>query len=353
MTPRENLLSLFRRRGYESAPVEFGLCPSLEEEYRRQTGSPLPYPEYFRFPWEYVPGLKLPPCTVDWTRYYDRQFAPNTQFSNWGVAHEPGEGTFHMSRMHHPMERFDSLEQFQAYPYPDYAAGDGGHMAGTATAIRQRGLAAGAGQACTIWETAWYMRGMEQLMMDMMTDSELAVYHLDRVTEQACIMAAAYARAGVDFIQFGDDIGMQQTIMMSESLYRTWLKPRLARVIATARAIKPDLVVAYHSCGYVIPFIPDLIEVGVDVLNPVQPECMDFAAVHAEFGERLSFWGTLGTQTTLPFGSPEEVRQMVHRNLGIAGKKGGLLCSPTHMVEPEVPWANLMAYVAACREWRP
>jgi uroporphyrinogen decarboxylase len=97
--------------------------------------------------------------------------------------------------------------------------------------------------------------------------------------------------------------------------------------------------------------VPDLIEVGVDVLNPVQPESMDFARLHAEFGDRLSFNGTLGTQTTMPFGSPEDVREVVFRNLRLAGEKGGLMVEPTHMLEPEVPWENIQAYVDACREF--
>ena len=106
----------------------------------------------------------------------------------------------------------------------------------------------------------------------------------------------------------------------------------------------------YHSCGFVEPFIPDLIEAGIDILNPVQPESMDFGKLHAEYGDVLSFNGTLGTQTTLPFGTPDEVRAVVKRNLDIAGDKGGLVVAPTHVVEPEVPWENIEAYVKACKE---
>jgi len=103
--------------------------------------------------------------------------------------------------------------------------------------------------------------------------------------------------------------------------------------------------------GFVTPLIPDFIEAGVDVLNPVQPECgMDFAAIHAEFGDRLSFWGAIGTQSTMPFGAPEEIKREVWKNLDIAGEKGGLWCTPTHILEPEVPWHNILAYVQACRE---
>ena len=93
-------------------------------------------------------------------------------------------------------------------------------------------------------------------------------------------------------------------------------------------------------------------EAGVEVLNPVQPECMDFAEIHAEYGKKLSFWGTVGTQSTMPFGTPDEVKAVVRRNLEIAGEAGGLLCTPTHLLEPEVPWENIEAYVEACREFR-
>lgn len=100
------------------------------------------------------------------------------------------------------------------------------------------------------------------------------------------------------------------------------------------------------------PLIDDFIEAEIDVLNPVQPECMDFKDIHAEFGDRVSFWGTIGTQTTMPFGTPSEVKEAVHRNLKIAGPQGGLLCSPTHLVEPEVLWENILAYINACKTFK-
>ena len=122
-------------------------------------------------------------------------------------------------------------------------------------------------------------------------------------------------------------------------------------MIDAAREVKPDLIVFYHSCGYVEPMIPYLIEAGIDVLNPIQPECMDFGEIYQKYGDRLSFHGTIGTQSIMPFGTPEEVKAQVKKNLDIAGKKGGLFVAPTHMIEPEVPWENILAYVEACREY--
>ena len=188
-------------------------------------------------------------------------------------------------------------------------------------------------------------------MMDMVCADEKATYIFDEVTARAVINAESFARAGVDILYLGDDIGMQSTIMMSIDMYTEWLKPRLKRVIDAARAVNPDIIVFYHSCGFVTPFIEHLIEVGVDVLNPIQSECMDFEEIHREFGDRISFHGTIGTQKIMPFGTPEEVRETVWRNLDIAGGNGGLFPAPTHMLEPEVPWENVLAYVDACRSY--
>jgi uroporphyrinogen decarboxylase len=192
---------------------------------------------------------------------------------------------------------------------------------------------------------------MENLMMDMAMEDEMATYLLDTLTDKACYRAEIFARQGADIIGLGDDIGMQESIMMSEDMYRQWIKPRLIRVIQAAKNVNPDILISYHSCGYIEPLINELIDAGVDILNPVQPECMDFREIHAKYGQRISFNGTIGTQKLMPFGTPEEIRTEVLRNLNIAGKQGGLFCCPTHMLEPEVPWENIEAYVDACKEY--
>ncbi|MHB9130167.1 MAG: uroporphyrinogen decarboxylase family protein [Armatimonadota bacterium] len=353
MTPRENLLRLLRRQGYDSVPCHFSLCPSLVETYQARTGGAVPYEEYYGFPFAWVSGPR--PAhreTVDWTRYYPDGLADGVTFDNWGVAHEPGSAEAkHMTRMRHPMEHFDSTEQILAYPFPDYAHASEEHIAGEVQAVHNRGLAAISGPGSYGWEVAWYIRSMPQLMVDMMTGDEKATVLLDIMTEIFSRQAAACARGGVDILFGGDDIGMQSQLMMAPELWREWLKPRLATVFQAAKAVKPDILIYYHSCGYVEPLIEDLIEVGVDILQPIQPESMDFATLHAQYDERVTFWGTLGTQTTMPFGTPQQVRDVVLRNLEIAGPHGGLFVAPTHLLEPEVPWENIEAYVAACREF--
>ena len=353
MNKRENLLSLLRREGYREVPVNFSLCPALIEQYRKNTKSGLPYEEYFGFSWDFVDDMRLPPAPSErYEEYYDPPLAERSEIDGWGVGHEYSPNSMHMTYLRSPMRRMTELEELEAYPFPDFEHADASHQRAQADAIKSRGLAAAAGMQMTIWETSWYLRGMEELMMDMMGEDEKAEFLLDRVTGLAELRAQAYARAGVDILYLGDDIGMQRSPMMSVELYRCFLKPRLARVIAAARRIHPDILIFYHSCGYVTPFVDDLIDAGVDVLNPIQSESMSFAEIHRQYGDRLSFHGTIGTQSVMPFGTPAQVKRAVWDNLDIAGENGGLYVAPTHILEPEVPWENVIAYVEACREYK-
>jgi uroporphyrinogen decarboxylase len=254
-----------------------------------------------------------------------------------------------MTRMHHPMKHFETLEEIRNYPWPDFENMDFSYLPAKVKAIHDQGLAVFVWAECTIWETAWYLRSMDELFVDMAMEDEKAIWLLDKITELACFRARKFAAAGVDILGLGDDVGMQEALMMSQEMYQQWLKPRLANVIAAAKEVKPDILISYHSCGYIFPLIEDLIEAGVDILNPVQPECMDFKEVFAAYGGRISFNGTIGTQQLMPYGTPVQVKAEVKRNLAIAGEKGGLFCCPTHMLEPEVPWQNIEAYVEACR----
>ena len=355
-TPRENIISLYRRQGYTFAPVEFSMCHALCQQYKDRAGD-TPMGEYFDYPEGFAMGRIAAPATrdrgeIDWAQYFDEPLKPGTHFDGDGVAHEPGsQAAQHMTYMRHPMEKFTSLEQFQAYPLAEVSLDNLDEMTAQAKALQAAGKAVIGHMAATVWETSWYLRSMPALMMDMIEEDEKATWLLDNVTARACQRAEAYARAGVDILAIGDDVGMQESIMMSQPMYQQWIKPRLTRVIDAARAINPDVLVHYHTCGYVEPLIDDLIEAGIDILNPVQPECMDFSEIHAKYGDRLSFNGTVGTQTTMPFGTPAEVRETVFRNLEIAGETGGLLCCPTHLLEPEVPFENIEAYVAACKEF--
>ncbi|MGL1892944.1 MAG: hypothetical protein OCD02_15025 [Spirochaetaceae bacterium] len=355
MNKRENFLSMLRRQGYEYAPVDLVLCPSLLESYEKDISSTKNFEDYFGLPWREVEDGKI--IAVDdsvYEEYYKDKLKEGRTIDSWGVGHEPGsDACMHMTYMRHPMKDLTTIEELENYPYPDYLNGDFSHQKTQIDAIHEKGLASCGNMQITIWEASWYLRSMEQLMMDMIMDKEKAELIIDKVLELSIHRAVQYAKAGCDILFFGDDIGMQSSIMMSVEMYVEWFKPRLTKLIDTVKKVNPNIIIFYHSCGFVEPFIPHLIEAGVDVLNPVQPECMDFEKLHGLYGDKISFHGTIGTQTTMPFGTPDEVRELVIKNLSIAGKKGGLFCSPTHMLEPEVPWENIMAYIEACKSFKP
>ena len=351
MTNIENYLSIAKRRGYVRMPAYFSMCPVLKEKFRlycEETGFS------FKPSTVAIPDLVPKFASSDtYLKYYNHNFKEGTTIDKYGVAHEPGSAAaFHMTKMYSPMDSFDSVEQVMEYPLPDYRNSDAEAQRVAVQKAHMEDLVTVGDMQCTIWERAWYMRGMENLMADMITEDPIAEALLDRVTDISVLRAESFVRSGVDVLFLGDDIGMQHTIMMSEALYCEWLKPRLARVVAAARAINPNIIIFYHSCGFVTPMIPHLIDVGIDVLNPVQPECMRFEDIHEQYGDKLSFHGTIGTQTTMPFGTPEDVKREVWHNLEIAGDHGGLFVAPTHLLEPEVPVENVIAYIEACREFK-
>jgi len=350
MTERENLLRLLTRKGFEWIPPEMNFCPSLYERFKEETGE-TDYASYFGFPWRGVGIVQDDPNLDRFLPYFGGSIGPDVTIDGWGVGHRSTPTSMHMTEMLCPLKDAETVEELLAYPMPSFSEENNRNLWEQVQKIHDQGLAAVGQMQCTIWESTWYLRRMENLMMDMLCDEEMADTLFSRVEKTAVDRAVIYAKAGVDILYLGDDVGMQHSIMMSLDLYKKWILPRLKHVIQAAREINPDIVIIYHSCGFVEPFIPLWIEAGIDVLNPLQSECMDFEKIHAQYGDKISFHGTVGTQTVMPFGTPEEVKAYVKRNLDIAGEKGGLMIAPTHMLEPEVPWENILAYVEACREY--
>ena len=200
---------------------------------------------------------------------------------------------------------------------------------------------------CTIFETAWAMRGFEQMLMDFAQDPELAGAILELPFRYHLEAAKRLTAMGVDMIWTGDDVGTQRGMLLSPAAWRRFLKPRMAEFVAALKAINPHVKVAYHSDGNIERIVPELIEIGIDVLNPVQPACMDPAGLKQKYGEQLCFWGSIDEQQTLPFGTPEDVRAEVRKRLETVGYDGGLILGPTHHVQLDTPLENFWAMVHA------
>jgi uroporphyrinogen decarboxylase len=317
------------------------------EEFRRRTESDNPA-EYFGIETRHV-GFHLPEEIPDRTRWqrplpseaqmvdpiYGRMTVPAHFYHFWGYVF--------------PLRCAETVRDIEAYPFADITRPEcHRHLEAEVARWHEQGFFVD-GFAGHIYETAWQLIGLDKMLESMVTNPALVEALLERITEHACFRARRLAEAGVDMLRTGDDVGMQTGMMMHPDLWRRFLKPRLRRVIEAARSVRPDLPVWYHSDGHILPIVDDLIEVGVTVLNPVQPECLDVMEVKRRYGDQLAFWGTIGTQSVMPFGTPEDVRREVKRMIDLFAP--GLVLAPTHVLEPDVPWENIVAFFEAVEEF--
>ncbi|MEW6745491.1 MAG: uroporphyrinogen decarboxylase family protein [Planctomycetota bacterium] len=199
----------------------------------------------------------------------------------------------------------------------------------------------------TIFECAWALRGLTALLMDLVAAPDTANAILEIPFRYHLAAAKRLVELGVDMIWVGDDVGTQRGMLIAPEAWRVFLKGRMAQFIAELKRISPTVRIAYHSDGDIRAIIPELIEIGVDVLNPLQPACMDVAALKRQYGKELSFWGSLDEQHTLPFGTPEDVRREVAERLATLGAGGGLILGPTHHVQLDTPLENFWAMAQA------
>ena len=197
----------------------------------------------------------------------------------------------------------------------------------------------------TVFETAWALRGYEKTLMDLVLNPDLVEALFDIPYKYHLAAALRLVRMGVDMIWLGDDVGTQDRMLCSRETWRRFLKPRMAELICSLKDLNPALKVAYHSDGEISPIIPELIEIGVDVLNPIQPASMSPSELKRRYGKKLCFWGTIDEQHTLPFGSPDDVRNEVLHRLQTVGSDGGLILGPTHHVQLDTPMENFRAMV--------
>jgi len=203
----------------------------------------------------------------------------------------------------------------------------------------------------TIFESAWLLRGLENLLTDMLVNKDFAHALFDRLTDYARVAGREMVAQGVDVLWLGDDFGTQRGMLISPQLWREFFKERYARLIAAFKAQNPALKIAYHCDGYLEPIIPDLIEIGLDILNPIQPRAMDPAHVKRRFGDRLAFWGTVDVQHTFPFGSAQEVEDEVRQRLRNVAPGGGLILCSAHRVQAGTPLSNIYAYYRAAQRY--
>jgi uroporphyrinogen decarboxylase len=261
-----------------------------------------------------------------------------------------------------PLAHVRSLDDLRAYPFPDTSGSYRLEELGQEVAAwHARGLAVGGNLphlGGELFEAAWRLRGLENFLLDLLERPAWADYVLDQLAALARRNAEALALAGVDVLALDDDVGMPGTMFISPALWRRFFKPRLAGIIDAARAVRrrhladnPGLRVLYHSDGHIEPIVGDLIEIGVNALNPLQPEHMDAVRIRRQYGPRLALWGTMGRQTTFSFATPGAIRREVKERIETLGRAGLILCPAYDVDEPDIPWENIAAFLEAVEQY--
>jgi uroporphyrinogen-III decarboxylase len=199
------------------------------------------------------------------------------------------------------------------------------------------------------FEKANFARGIENFLADMAGEPAFARALLNRIIEKNMVMLENFLPiAEIDGVLLGSDWGSQIDLLMSPDTWQEMIRPGEQREYDLVHSYGKDVWV--HSCGNIEKVIPSLIEMGLDVLNPIQPEVMDIAQLKQRYGHALAFWGGISTQQTLPYGTPEQVKEEARRVRDLMSQGGGYIFAPAQSIQGDVPVANIMALLEVARE---
>ena len=351
LSPRERVLRTLAHRIPDRMPVTLdvgagdGIVGPYLEVFRTNTGSDDPA-EYFDYDIRPVEA-PLTPSATDFRAYHET-IPPNTVFDEFGVGRVSSK-EFPLGLHLEPWKSFTTPQQMLDYPFPTFELCEE-----TVTEIRRlkdRGYATSA-TGGSINEWCYYLRSMPEFMVDLMDRPRMAEVILDKVTDLSAHTGARLAEAGTDVVSFFGDVGGQTHMLMSPRMWRKWIRPRWKRVFDAVRQANPETRIFCHSCGNILPIIPDFIELGLDILNPVQPEAMDPVDIKRRFGDALALWGGIGLQTTMT-ASPEVVRWATTRLVAEWAPGGGAIVTITNSLPVDIPWPNVVALVDTVREVSP
>lgn len=279
----------------------------------------------------------------------------------WGITHHrPKDGGLYYSIVEVPLPKLDFTEQeIKQFPWPDMGAR--WRLAGLreqAEQFRAAGYAVVLKDAFAgIFEFAQRVIGMENLLILMGVDHQKAGILFDKLLDlKLSYWQTALEELGdlVDVVTYADDYGTQQSQLISPAMFRKQLKPRVRQVFELQALLAPQAKRFFHSDGNVRPLIPDFIEMGVDILNPVQTTAagMDPIVLKRDYGQDLVFWGGgIDTQGILPNGTPQEVKDDVKRNIETLAAGGGYVFNTVHNIQADVPPQNILAMWEALREY--
>ena len=252
----------------------------------------------------------------------------------------------------HPLEK---LKDWDSYKWPDPLMISKEGLEENRQLIQQDGKEYGiiGAVACTMLEGAWYLRGLENFLMDMIENIDFVEELLDNTMEHSLKLSRELLKMGVDIIWWGDDFSMDAGPLLSPELFNKLLVPRYAYMVQEARKIDKNVKIAFHSDGNIEWALDGLIEAGVEIINPLQPDVNDYRAVKKRYGDKLTVWGNVDTRRVMSYGSAEDVVNEVKKVISILSPGGGHLLCSNHTIQ-STPRAleNTIAFYWAAQSFR-
>ncbi len=252
-----------------------------------------------------------------------------------------------------PLSGIHTAEELGRFVFPDLAHPS--RYAGLAEQVHsyhERGLAVAGSPphlGGELFESGYRLRGFQNFMADLLHRKSFTHYLLDQLTALLIHNALILANAGIDILLLDDDVAMPTGLIIGLDTWREFFRPRLADVIRLAREANPDLLFFYHSDGDFSALVGDLVEIGIHVINPLQPDCMDAVSIKRRFGDRLALWGSVGSADLWHHGRPADIQAEVKRRIETLGPEGLLLC-PAYDLD-FAPFENIVAFVEAARKY--
>ncbi|MCL4418392.1 MAG: hypothetical protein M1365_17190, partial [Actinobacteria bacterium] len=276
-------------------------------------------------------------------KYCKQSADGKTMYDSWGVGYDiTQEG---ICIKYNPVPDDFNLEN---YKFPDP---NGSHLLDRAKMIKEKYK----DKYCIvpllgfgIFERAYTLRGFGNFLIDMKTNKKFAEELLDKITEYQLSLAKRFIDMGIDCVMDSNDFGTQENLIMSVDDWKKFIMPRLKKIWDLFK--KEKIPVILHSCGNIIKIIPYLIEIGLDVLNPIQ-HVMDPELLKKQFGKDIVFFGGIDSQNLLTNGNPEEIKREVKRYIQILGKDGGYIIAPDQCLMSNVPVINILTLVKAIKEY--
>jgi len=263
------------------------------------------------------------------------------------------QGPLYMEVVESPLRGASTLADVEAYHFPD-PHDPARYIQAEADIARYKDDYFIIGDCeLTMFELSWHLVGMEKYMMDLALQEPYLEALLEKAHHWSLGIATELARRGVDAIWFGDDFGSQTGLMMSPQMWRRAFKPLYAEIFHATKAINPDLLVIMHSDGAVADLLPDLIEIGLEVFNPVQPNVPghDPRELKDRFGDQIAFFGAIDQQELLPRGSVAEIEADVREKIAILGEGGGYMIAPAHIIQADTSPESVEAFIAAAMKY--